>query len=331
MGQEEGPGAVYVTTLAESNSMTVTDWEVFAVEPQPSVDRLLREAASVPGESAECRILASKFGPRWSMHDEDIVDGGVFFDVSPALFSTILQFLRLRRLCGDILDIGAPPVPRDRFGAFDRLLDYLSMKDYVPINVLDSTLLIHEHTVTLGSWLLNTGSPDLMQARLLHRASRDGFTAAAFHTNCDGRAHTLIVARSAGGFLFGGYSGTAVWGSQGQYTASEGAFLFRLAGPEVPCPSRHPLIQNPWNAIYCPGGYGPTFGGGHDLCIQNSAANTVTATSNLGHTYSQQAEGNGSITLTTLAESSSVAITEWEVFGLAVPAAATASSTATAA
>jgi len=117
--QEEGSGTAYVTTLAESNSVTVIDWE------------------------------------------EDIVDGGVFFDFSPALFSTILQFLRLRRLCGDILDIGAPPVPYNQVSSFDRLLDYLSMKEYVPINVLDSTLLIHDHTVTLGAWLAQSGSPDL--------------------------------------------------------------------------------------------------------------------------------------------------------------------------
>jgi len=391
--QAEG-GGIVLTSLAESSSTTITEWEVFSVEQQPSVDGLLREALSVPGELPENRglleqvrsvlavaqasgisqkrrrqeiagkrahlerdvefmkkfidtpgsehqivrlnvsgkamatmrttltqcagsLLASKFGPRWSVKDEDVVDGGVFFDVSPTLFGTVLQFLRLKRLCGDVgdsLDISAPPVHRNSICAFDRLLDYLSMREYVPIAILDSTLLSHEHYATLQAWLM-AGTRDLKQARLLHRASRDGFTAAAFHSHCDGQPHTLTVAKSNGGFLFGGYSGSAAWTSQGQYTASEGAFLFRLAGPGVHQPTKHPLAQNPWNAVYSPGGYGPTFGGGHDLCIQNSTSSRVTVTSNLGHTYSQQAEG-ASVSLTTLAEANSFDVLEWEVFAL---------------
>jgi len=388
--QAEG-GVITLASLAESSSTTITEWEVFSVEVQPTVDGLLKEALSVPGELPESRrvleqvravlavaragghsqqrarediaakrahlerdvefmkkfintpgtehqivqlnvsgkamatmrstltqcagsLLASKFGPRWSVLDEDIVDGGVFFDLSPALFSTILQFLRLKRLCGE-LDISAPPVPRSSVQTFDRLLDYLSMREYVPIALLDSVLLSLDQVATLQGWLM-AGVRELRQANLLHRASRDGFTAAAFHAHCDGVPHTLTVARSAGGYLFGGYAGTAAWSSQGQYTASEGAFLFRLAGPGVHLPSKHPLAQNPWNAIYSPGGYGPTFGGGHDLCIQNSTDARVAVTSNLGHTYSQQAEGAG-VQLTTLAESHSFDVVEWEVFSVA--------------
>jgi len=272
-------------------------------------------------------LLASKFGPRWSVQDEDIVDGGVFFDVSPSLFGTVMQFLRLKRLCGETLDISAPPVSRNCVCAFDRLLDYLSMREFVPIAILDSMLLSHEHFATLQAWLM-AGARDLKHARLLHRASRDGFTAAAFHAHCDGQTHTLTVARSSGGFLFGGYSGSAAWTSQGQYSNSEGAFLFRLSGPGVQGPSQHPLAQNPWNAVYSPVGYGPTFGGGHDLCIQNSSTSRVTVTSNLGHTYSQQSEGAG-VSLNTLAESNSFEVTEWEVFALvSIPAQSSSPSAA---
>jgi hypothetical protein len=384
-------GEAGITTLAESSSVTVVEWEVFSVEVQPSVENLLKEALSVPGESPECQtllsqvrelltvarsdqnslkrrrnelatrrahleddiefmtkfintpgsehqivhlnisgknmatvrstltqcagsLLASKFGPRWCLQDEDVVDGGVFFDLSPALFGTVLQFLRLKRLCGDDLDLSAPPVPLISVSAFDRLLDYLSMKEYVPLAVLDSVLLAHEQIATLRVWL-SANNRELNRAQLLHRASRDGFTASSFHSHCDGQSHTLVVARSAAGFLFGAYSGFATWGSTGAYTASEDAFVFRLSGPGVVSPSKHPLVQNPWT-MYCHTGYGPTFGGGHDLCIQNAAGTSGTATSSMGHTYSQQAEG-AAVTVTTLAESNSFPVTDYEVFALA--------------
>jgi len=387
-------GEAGITTLAESSSVTVVEWEVFSVEVQPSVENLLKEALSVPGETPECQallskvrdlltvaradqhllkrrrnelatrrahlehdiefmtkfintpgsehqivhlnisgktmatvrstltqcagsLLASKFGPRWCLQDEDVVDGGVFFDLSPALFGTVLQFLRLKRLCGDDLDskdLSAPPVPLISVSAFDRLLDYLSMKEYVPLAVLDSVLLAHEQIATVRVWL-STNNRELNRAQLLHRASRDGFTASSFHNHCDGHSHSLVVARSAAGFLFGAYSGSATWGSTGAYTASEDAFVFRLSGPGVATPSKHPLVQNPWT-MYCHMGYGPTFGGGHDLCIQNAAGTNGTATSSMGHTYSQQAEG-GAVTVTTLAESNSFPVTDYEVFALA--------------
>ena len=39
-------------------------------------------------------------------------------------------------------------------------------------------------------------------------------------------------------------------------------------------------------SIYCGSGYGPTFGGGHDIYISNFASYPSKSYSNLGHTYS---------------------------------------------
>ena len=38
-------------------------------------------------------------------------------------------------------------------------------------------------------------------------------------------------------------------------------------------------------AIYCQPGFGPTFGGGHDIYVANNANATMDSISNLGRTY----------------------------------------------
>ena len=45
------------------------------------------------------------------------------------------------------------------------------------------------------------------------------------------------------------------------------------------------MYRNSGNAIYTNNGYGPTFGGGHDLKIVNNAHISTSSYSNLGHTY----------------------------------------------
>jgi len=241
-----------------------------------------------------------------------MVDGGVFFDMDPKLFTLVLKFLRLKRLCGASLAIGPPTLPSHCARAFDRLIDYLGMQEYWPRRQFDSEILSLANENALRELACAQSS---QPPRLLFRASRDGFGAPAFHSKCDGVAHTIVIARSAGGFVFGGYSGSAPWSSVGNFTASEGAFLFRLDGPGVQGPSKHGVLQNHANAIYCHAGYGPTFGGGHDLHIQNSPGTSVQVNLNLGHTYNPAPAGGGG-QLTHLAEGNPTTITDWEVFSI---------------
>ena len=46
--------------------------------------------------------------------------------------------------------------------------------------------------------------------RLLYRASEHGYTAGSFHECCDNKEPTLIVIKSSGGWIFGGYT-TQSW------------------------------------------------------------------------------------------------------------------------
>ena len=50
-------------------------------------------------------------------------------------------------------------------------------------------------------------------------------------------------------------------------------------------PFKSPVYRYNINAIYTNAGYGPTFGGGHDIYISNNANAGTSSYTNLGHTY----------------------------------------------
>jgi hypothetical protein len=70
------------------------------------------------------------------------------------------------------------------------------------------------------------------------------------------------------GYIFGGYA-AITWDSSGQYKNAPGSFLFTLANPHNIAPTMFPL-QNPGNALYTHPSYGPTFGAGNDMLINNN-------------------------------------------------------------
>jgi len=130
-----------------------------------------------------------------------------------------------------------------------------------------------------------------------------------FHQLCDNRGPTLVIARSVGGYIFGGYSDVP-WDSSGQYKTCQKAFLFGLAGPNGLGTSKHALFQNHQNGIHCHSDHCVSFGGAHDMRIFPEGA-AARATFAIGHTYNSAGSGGAT---TFLAESHSVVVTDWEVF-----------------
>ena len=49
------------------------------------------------------------------------------------------------------------------------------------------------------------------------------------------------------------------------------------------------LVKKTDEAMYGNNGYGPTFGGGHDIHISDSASSNTNSYTNLGHSYVQVA------------------------------------------
>ena len=69
----------------------------------------------------------------------------------------------------------------------------------------------------------------------------DGFAPATFHQKCDGKGPTVVIAKSAGGHIFGGYTESA-WDSSGGWKNCRDSFLFRLSGPGGVGPSQHRIF-----------------------------------------------------------------------------------------
>ena len=70
-----------------------------------------------------------------------------------------------------------------------------------------------------GSFLLeNSDYDDILREwlgndyamKLIYRASEHGYTAKSFHNYCDDKGPTLIIIKSSGGWIFGGYT-TQSW------------------------------------------------------------------------------------------------------------------------
>ena len=69
-----------------------------------------------------------------------------------------------------------------------------------------------------NTWIVNQQYDDILREwlgndykwKLLYRASEHGYTAGSFHRCCDDKGPTLIVIKSSGGWIFGGYT-TQSW------------------------------------------------------------------------------------------------------------------------
>ena len=74
--------------------------------------------------------------------------------------------------------------------------------------------------------------------------------------------------------------------SGGSYTDSPHSFIFSFKNHYGLEPfNLH--VKRYSHAIYGNNGYGPTFGGGHDIYIANSASSNTNSYTNLGHSYVQ--------------------------------------------
>lgn len=140
------------------------------------------------------------------------------------------------------------------------------------IDCKDSELLTREYKDALFTMF---SSPRKVTLDLMYRGSRDGFNAASFHGRCDRRGATLVVAKARNTkHVFGAYTDQS-WHSNSQYVNCRG-WLVSFANNfnkivKLVASAGNTVVTN---AMYCHPGYGPTFGGGHDLHISNGMDST---------------------------------------------------------
>ena len=130
----------------------------------------------------------------------------------------------------------------------------------------------------------------LKKTSLLYRASRDGFTAAAFHAKCDYKAKTITLIKTSNNYVIGGYTSQA-WTSLGVFKTDDTAYIFSLRRNGVSTLFSYGLRPTPSNvtptyssrALYTLYGLlGPSFGNG-DILVENRS--DVNASSSVFNTY----------------------------------------------
>ena len=109
---------------------------------------------------------------------------------------------------------------------------------------------------SLMEWIERKGEK-LCELNLIYRGSRDGFTAKAFHSNCDNKSPTISIIKSVKNKIFGGYT-EKTWEGNG-YKNDDKAFLFSFTNKE-----KYP-IKTPEDAIFANPSLSVAYGGGHDI------------------------------------------------------------------
>jgi len=133
-------------------------------------------------------------------------------------------------------------------------------------------------------------------SNLLYKASRDGWSPAAFHQRCDNKGATYTRAILNDGRVLGAYTSLSWSSSISSYQHDTTAFLY---DGTTKFPSTNSVWGSGMYATYMNSGYYPTFGGGHDFYIwgQNMYNNAFTFTTSDGrapfgrsrYTYQQYA------------------------------------------
>lgn len=99
--------------------------------------------------------------------------------------------------------------------------------------------------------------------QLLYRATRDNFSAAAFHEKCDGHLKTLTIVQAHSGYVFGGFT-TQSWTSCNCEKTDNSAFILSLrrnvTGFNVSTDARRFNLVNNNHAISAYINHGPIFG-----------------------------------------------------------------------
>ena len=149
---------------------------------------------------------------------------------------------------------------------------------------------------------------------LLYRGTRDGDGSNIFHNKCDNQGPIICLCKNEKGNIFGGYSSIS-WTSDNNWHSAKESFLFTLTNIHGTDPTKYPNTQSYDYAVYHYSGYGPTFGGNHDLKIDNNYLNNNSSYCSLGYSY-PDVLGKGNSIFSGDASTNNFKLKELEVFKL---------------
>ncbi|RGB38446.1 hypothetical protein C1646_534417 [Rhizophagus diaphanus] len=144
-------------------------------------------------------------------------------------------------------------------------------------SVIDSFIINQNHIILLTNWIdKKEENSKYIKAipydfNLLYRASRDGYTATAFHEKCDNKGATIIIAKIKDSEqIIGGYN-PLYWDSNKSWMSTKDSFIFSLTNKNDDLESIKIGYSNGDDySIVCFPFDGPRFGGGNDLVYSYS-------------------------------------------------------------
>ena len=119
--------------------------------------------------------------------------------------------------------------------------------------------------------------------RLLYRATRDGFTDAAFHSKCDGKANTITIIKNNLNYVFGGYASKA-WHSNQDWIEDGNAFIFSLRRNGISTNEKY-KVTKPKEAYRGPSSSHLFVFGYYDICVDPNSNTETGSFTEFGHSY----------------------------------------------
>jgi hypothetical protein len=131
---------------------------------------------------------------------------------------------------------------------------------------LDSILIESNHIPLFSSWIdkkdslhyNNKNNP--YEFKLLHRSSRDGFSPAKFHKNCDGKGATIWVTKVQGSTQLVGIYNPLDWGGYSSWKETADSFLFNFIDGKNIHTAELSYSNNTETSVFCHNTYGPHTG-----------------------------------------------------------------------
>lgn len=196
-------------------------------------------------------MLSAMFSGRHELN-QDEEDGAYFIDRDGELFRYVLNYLRNDELfCPDDKLFRKELLAEARFYQLQGMIVCLNRLS------LHSVILKRndEHLSAVISWL-----PSGSSFSLLFRASTDGNSSQSFHSYCDNKGPTLVVAKGET-CIVGAFTSQS-WTSPEceQFKADRGAFLFTLVDPDGNGPQKIGRSPRMNGGIHCSRNWGPSFG-----------------------------------------------------------------------
>ena len=248
------------TNLSKTRLQGRVTLDVGGREFTTTVETLIREKGT---------FFTALFSRQWELERDE--KGRIFIDRNGDLFAELLDFMR----------------NPDEFITPDERL-HLRLRNEARFYKLNSFLALptageklereRESTIFVGDYLLTAEQKLKLNEfygkreqiwELIYLASRDGFEAVTFHRLCDNRGPTLVIVRSTGGHLFGGYAAQS-WRPENSYIAAPNSFLFVLTNASGSQPTKLDCVRNE-QALHGGLQHGPVFGNGNDLYISDKS------------------------------------------------------------